>query len=96
VASLAERVAERLRLPYRESVALARPTIPQAQMENSAQQHHNVAGAFVVAAKIATGPVLLVDDVVDSRWTITEVAGVLRAAGVDAVLPVALAQGSGD
>ena len=96
VASLAERVAARLHLPYRESVALARPTVPQGQMENSAQQNRNVAGAFAVEENVATGPVLLVDDIVDSRWTITEVAGVLRAAGVEAVLPVALAQGSSD
>lgn len=37
------------------------------------------------------GPVLLVDDLVDSRWTITECARVLRAAGAQGVLPLALA-----
>jgi ATP-dependent DNA helicase RecQ len=35
--------------------------------------------------------VLLVDDVVDSRWTLTYVGSLLRAAGVVAVVPVALA-----
>ena len=91
-----ERVATRLRLPYRERVAATRPTAPQAQMENSAQQHRNVSGAFAVEGDLAIGPVLLVDDIVDSRWTMTEVAGVLRAAGVEAVLPIALAQGSSE
>ncbi len=37
------------------------------------------------------GPVLLVDDLVDSRWTMTVAAGLLREAGVGAVLPFAAA-----
>lgn len=36
------------------------------------------------------GPVLLVDDVVDSRWTLTVAARELRLAGADAVLPLVL------
>ena len=38
-----------------------------------------------------TGPVLLVDDLVDSRWTMTVVGRLLRRAGASAVLPLALA-----
>jgi ATP-dependent DNA helicase RecQ len=37
------------------------------------------------------GPVLLVDDLTDSGWTLTMAARVVRAAGADAVLPFALA-----
>ena len=37
------------------------------------------------------GPVLLVDDMVDSRWTFTVAAPLLRAAGCSAVFPYALA-----
>ena len=37
------------------------------------------------------GPVLLVDDYVNSRWTMTEAARTLRAAGAPAVLPLTLA-----
>ncbi|MFC3688502.1 RecQ family ATP-dependent DNA helicase [Aquipuribacter hungaricus] len=37
-----------------------------------------------------SGPVLLVDDVVDSRWTLTVAARELRLAGARAVLPLAL------
>lgn len=37
------------------------------------------------------GPVLLVDDLVDSRWTLTVAAVALRGAGAEAVLPFALA-----
>ncbi|KRA24518.1 recombinase RecQ [Microbacterium sp. Root61] len=41
--------------------------------------------------EIPPGPVLLVDDLADSRWTITVAARELRRAGADAVLPFALA-----
>lgn len=37
-----------------------------------------------------SGPVLLIDDVVDTGWTMTMAARVLRRAGIDAVLPFAL------
>ena len=37
------------------------------------------------------GPVLLVDDVTDSRWTLTVAARALRRAGAPAVLPLVLA-----
>ena len=37
------------------------------------------------------GPVLLVDDLVDSRWTLTVAARALRLAGASTVLPFALA-----
>jgi ATP-dependent DNA helicase RecQ len=46
----------------------------------------------VVAA--ARGPVLLVDDLTDSGWTLTMAARVVRAAGVPDVLPFALASTS--
>lgn len=50
-------------------------------MENSAQQLTNVADAFVArAGSVRPDPVLLVDDMVDSRWTFTECAYVLRTA----------------
>jgi ATP-dependent DNA helicase RecQ len=38
-----------------------------------------------------TGPVLLVDDLADSRWTMTVAGRELRRAGAPAVLPFALA-----
>jgi len=40
---------------------------------------------------VPTGPVLLVDDLVDSRWTMTVAARTLRQAGATGVLPFALA-----
>jgi ATP-dependent DNA helicase RecQ len=61
-------------------------------MQNSYHQAHNLAGAFaIVPHTIRDGPVLLVDDVVDSGWTFTVLAALLREAGSGPVLPVALA-----
>ncbi|RQX21174.1 hypothetical protein DDE19_00260, partial [Micromonospora ureilytica] len=37
------------------------------------------------------GPVLLVDDLIDSGWTMTLVTRALRRAGATGVLPLALA-----
>jgi ATP-dependent DNA helicase RecQ len=43
-------------------------------------------------AEGATGPCLLVDDMVDSRWTFTVAAWLLRQHGAGPVFPLALAQ----
>jgi ATP-dependent DNA helicase RecQ len=40
---------------------------------------------------VPPGPVLLVDDVIDTGWTMTVAARILRRAGASAVLPFALA-----
>lgn len=74
------------------SVRKVRATKPQKAMQNSYQQAHNLAGAFEVDLPLVRrGPVLLVDDVVDSGWTFTVIAALLRAAGSDPVFPLALA-----
>ena len=96
VPSFASRVAAALRLPFRECVTVARAHAPQSDMANTAQQSRNVAGAFAVTAPVPNGPVLLVDDTVDSRWTLTEVGARLREAGAEAVLPLVLAQAASD
>jgi ATP-dependent DNA helicase RecQ len=96
VASFAARVAEGLQLPFHDAVTKVRSNAPQAEMANTAQQSRNVADAFAVTGSVPSGPVLLVDDTVDSRWTLTEIGGRLRAAGAGPVFPHALAQASGD
>jgi ATP-dependent DNA helicase RecQ len=47
--------------------------------------------ALGAALQSHEGPVLLVDDLVDSRWTMTVAGRELRRAGASAVLPFALA-----
>lgn len=67
---------------------------PAKAMENSAMQAENVKGSLGIAReKILPGPVLLIDDIVDSRWTFTVAAWELRRSGCTIVLPLALADG---
>lgn len=89
---MAQRLAKRLRLPFVAAVRKVRPTEPQKRMQNSFQQARNIAGAFVIDRWSGIdGPVLLVDDMVDSGWTFTIVAALLREAGSGPVFPLALA-----
>jgi len=98
VPDFARRLAARLRLPFVPAVAKQRDNQPQKFQQNRYHQCRNLDGAFAVAAPIPTGPVLLVDDMVDSAWTLTVVAALLRQAGSGPVWPTALATtaGSGD
>lgn len=57
---------------------------------------NNVIKAFAVQGQMPQGGCLLVDDMVDSRWTLTVVAAVLREAGADFVIPLALADSSNE
>ncbi|MET0385798.1 MAG: hypothetical protein ABW321_07555, partial [Polyangiales bacterium] len=59
---------------------------------NSAQRLKDVYGAFSAEGlPLQASPLLLVDDVTDSGWTLTEATRVLREAGAPAVLPLTLA-----
>jgi len=91
VADLAARVGAALGLPVVTAVEQIRETDPQTTMENSARQRANVVGAFAIRGPLPAGPALLIDTVVDSRWTLTEIGGQLRAEGCPAVYPLTLA-----
>ena len=96
VASLAEGIAEIGRLPIAGAVRRVRDE-GRTGPSNSAWRLRSVHGAFDLDPELAQrlaecpGPVLLVDDLVDSGWTMTVVARLLRQAGAPAVLPLALA-----
>ena len=92
VPNFARRLAEALGLPFREAFRKVRETDPQKQMENRFYQCNNLDGAFVIDPELCyCDPVLLVDDAVDSAWTLTLASVLLREAGVNAVVPFALA-----
>ena len=95
VPDFARRLAYELGLPFLECIRKVNDTEPQKTRANSFQQAQNLAGAFVVdAATVRSEPVLLVDDMVDSRWTFTVLALLLRRAGSGLVYPFALADTS--
>ena len=66
---------------------------PQAELANSFHQYRNAHDAFALTGTVPGGPVLLVDDVRGSGWTLTTVAGLLRDAGAGPVHPLALLSG---
>ena len=95
VPDFASRLARSLGLACKDVVVKVRDTEPQKTMQNSQQQYRNVRDAFELGDEVPSGPVLLVDDMVDSRWTLTVVGLLLREAGAGPVLPFALADTAG-
>lgn len=94
VGDFARTLAQRLGLPYVDVLAAA--LVPeQKTMENSVQQVSNVLASLCVAGDVPPGPVLLIDDIVDSRWTLTVAGWLLRTNGACAVHPLVLASAAG-
>jgi ATP-dependent DNA helicase RecQ len=98
IQSLAARIAEIGRMPYLGQLAHnGTAAALSGRQYNSAQRLHAVWDSFVVPDSVASavadlpGPVLLVDDMIDTGWTQTVAAMRLRAAGAVGVLPLALA-----
>ncbi|SJN26052.1 RecQ family ATP-dependent DNA helicase [Luteococcus japonicus] len=97
VSSLASGLARLGRMTDLGALALAEGGPTGEHGGNSAFRLAGVWGRVVVDEYLSrqlagiNGPVLLVDDLVDSRWTMTVAAVALREAGASAVLPFALA-----
>ncbi|MDR6852693.1 ATP-dependent DNA helicase RecQ [Sphingomonas sp. BE123] len=95
VPDFAARLAARLGIPFIDAVSKVKETQRQRNMMNSWQQSSNLDGAFEVDNDLVQdGPVLLVDDVVDSRWSLTVIGALLREAGAGPVFPLVLASAS--
>jgi ATP-dependent DNA helicase RecQ len=93
VPDFAATLAVALGLPFRVVIARSDNRPEQKTMANSTQQARNVDGALVLNGQsMPRGPVLLVDDMVDSRWTLTVAAWLLRTGGSGDVHPMALSQ----
>ena len=92
VPDFARRLAAVLGVAFKPVIRKSRETEPQKNMENRFHQCHNLDGAFTIRPEPGTdAPVLLVDDVVDSAWTLTLATALLRQTGTSAVYPFALA-----
>ena len=94
VLDYAKRVAEALGLPFGPIVRKVRENEPQKVQENRFRQCRNLDGVFAIDGAVPNGPALLVDDVVDSGWTLTVIAALLRQAGSGPVWPLALTTSS--
>ena len=94
VPDFAHRLATALRLPFIPIVTKTRHNEPQKEQQNRFHQCRNLDGVFRIDDSIPDGPVLLLDDIVDSGWTMTVIAALLRQAGSGPVWPIALATAS--
>jgi ATP-dependent DNA helicase RecQ len=105
IASLGERIAEIGRLPLLGSLSYSgagpRVGASGAQQFNSPQRLQAVwrelrlPGALAGAVASLGAPVLVIDDRIDSGWTMTVAARLLREAGAPRVLPLVLAVNAG-
>ena len=91
VPDFARRLAAALNLPFHPVLEKTDDRPAQKQMENSSQQARNVDGSLRIQGNVPAGAVLLVDDMVDSRWTMTVAAYLLLSNGSGPVHPLALA-----
>lgn len=98
VPRFAQQLADELGLPFASVISSIKNRPEQKSRQNSMQQAHNLDGAFAIQQPLPyTGPVLLIDDMVDSRWTFTVASWLLRKHGSGNVWPIALSEtGSGE
>lgn len=92
VPSFAKRLAIDLGLPFHIVFEKTDNRPAQKTMANSHKQAANLDGSLAMnPVEMPTGPVLLVDDMVDSKWTLTVAAYLLTSSGSGPVHPLALA-----
>lgn len=94
VPDFAIRLSQVLGLPFINIVNKVRENEPQKLQQNRFHQCHNLDGAFSIEQPVPNGPVLLIDDIVDSGWTLTVIAALLQQNGSGPVFPLALASTS--
>ena len=91
VASVAEHLAAVGRLPLVDALAVSGP--PPSQDAASARRAGDLIAGMVLRPGVTLeGPVLLVDDTIRTRWTMTVAGALLAQAGAAQVLPLAIHQ----
>jgi ATP-dependent DNA helicase RecQ len=101
ITSLGQRIAQLGRLSYLGSLGYASPDGPGSRRHNSAQRLGSLWHALTVpddlreALSRPAGPLLLIDDRIETGWSMTVAAKQLREAGAPAVLPLAFAVTTG-
>ena len=95
VENFARRLALRLHIRY-VSLLAKKPGFvqPQKEMQNSRYQYLNVRQSVERTAEKVPAQVILVDDLVDSRWTLTVCGSLLTEDGALMVFPFCLADSS--
>jgi ATP-dependent DNA helicase RecQ len=101
ITSLGRQLASVGRLPYLGALAYTGEDGPGPRRHNSAQRLSSLWHALEIPNEVREavdglgGPVLVVDDRVETGWTMTVAVRLLRQAGAPAALPLALAMTAG-
>lgn len=89
VPDFTRRLTKKLSLPFEAVVMKTPDNEPQKMRQTGDHQYKNPDGVFEIKESVPPGPVLLLDDVFDSGWTLTIVAILLRKANSGPVCPCA-------
>ena len=92
VYDFASRLAARLGVGFIAALVRTAEAPEQKLMANSSMQARNVAGTLETIERVPSGAVLLVDDIIDSGWTLTLAGWLLRKKGSGVVHPFTLAR----
>ena len=92
VYDFAARLAISLGIPFVAALVRIAEAAEQKLMANSSMQARNVAGTLDTIEQVPAGAVLLIDDIVDSGWTLTLGGWLLRNKGSGVVHPFTLAR----
>ncbi len=92
VPGFANRLAGKLGLPFYPVLIRTGAAPEQKTMQNSTMQARNVLGTLSVQGDVPNAPVLLIDDILDSGWTLTLAGRLLRESGSNIVYPFTLAR----
>jgi len=95
VKSFAHRVAKKLNIQCLDVIEKTKKTRQQKELENSAYQCQNAFNGFSVIEDCTNLDILLIDDMVDSKWTLTVCGYMLKEKGVGLVYPFAIASTAG-
>lgn len=90
VPDFAQRLADKLGLEFVSAIEKIKDNQQQKFQQNRFHQCHNLDGVFQVREVRNDEPVLLVDDAIDSGWTMTVLSALLKQSGSGPVYPVAL------
>lgn len=96
VKNFSHKVAEKIGIPCYDIIHKIKSNQPQKRQQNTYQQAKNLDGVFAVCMdgmprELFSQPCFLIDDIVDSKWTLTVLSALLRQQGSGLVIPLALA-----
>ena len=91
---LAQKFAEKTDFEFSPALLKARETKPQAEIKNREERFLNVKNAFSIAeGALLPEEIIVVDDIITTGATMREAARVLKSAGVQKVIALAVARG---